>query len=60
MIDTLEFYAKEENWSTVVEDKEKITVKDGIAFDDMGKKARELLGSIGLEGYTGDKNAQSD
>lgn len=59
MLDTLEFYAKEENWNTVVESKDKFAVKDGIVFDDMGKTARELLASIGLEGYSKDKSGDT-
>lgn len=49
MIDVTEFYANQSNWTTISEDKGRTTIKDGIIFDDMGEKAREILRKIGLD-----------
>jgi len=55
MVDVLEFYANEANWNTIMQDKDNMTLKDGIVFDDMGKMAREELLNLGINNNSGDK-----
>ena len=55
MLSTIEFYGKEDNWTTIIEDKDKrVAIKDGKAFEDMGQKAIDLLRELGLEPNSGE------